>query len=60
MGADLDIEEGVVIVHKDRAGFALLIDTEHLDTEFVGVCHCVAAAAAIAAAPTVIAVRRRN
>ncbi len=38
MICDFDIEEGVVVVHEDGAGFALIVDAEHLDAEFVDVC----------------------
>ena len=51
-----DVEEGVVIIYEDGACFALLVDTEHLDTEFVGVDggEAFAFAAAAAGAPITV------
>jgi len=47
---DLDIEEGVVVIYEDGAGFAFLVDTEHLDAELVGVGGSPVAGAALATA----------
>ena len=48
MVGDPDVEEGEVIVHEDGAGFALFVDTEHLDLELLVIC-CAGAGVAAAA-----------
>jgi predicted nucleotide-binding protein len=50
----------VVIIHEDGAGFALLVDTEHLDAEFVDVCRRAASTAASRASAAAVTASRRN